>query len=367
MTALPRALVPFVRFPALLRENGFAVSPDQTIAFIEATELLGPRSMRDVHAAAVATLAPPPERRAEFDALFRALFHGQTVAAAAAEGDEEDMTVHEPRPGAGEIPESEDVFESGGEASGAEVLSTRRFDGVGEAEALRRFRRAAPAALPRRRSRRKVSGARGTPVDMRRALREATRRDGEVVELPRLARRTRQRRILLLLDISGSMKAGTDGALRFAHALTQAAERVETFTFGTRLTRVTRALKIRNREQALAATGRLAPDWDGGTRIGDALSAFLSVPRFAGFARGALVVILSDGLERGEPDAMIAAVARLSRLAWRVHWLTPLAADPAFEPRTAALAGALPHLDALADGSRVERVCAHVLDVARAA
>lgn len=367
--ALPRAAAPFVAFPTVLRENGFAVAPDQTIAFLEAVALLGPRSMRDVYRASVATLAPPPERREEYDALFRAFFHGQTVAAAAAGGEEEEdeIAVHEPRGGVDAVPEGEEPRDVGGEATPAEVLSVRRFAGLGDVETLRRFRRAAPARLPRRTARRRRTGARGPAIDMRRALREATRRDGEVVELPRRVRRRRQRRILLLVDISGSMKGGTEGALAFAHALTQVAERCETFTFGTRLTRVTRALKLANAEQALALAGTLAPDWDGGTRIGDALTAFLSVPRFAGFARGALVVVLSDGLERGSPDAMVAAVAKLSRLAWRLHWLTPLAAEPGFAPRTAALSAALPFIDELADGSGLAAVCEHVLDVARAA
>ena len=109
----------------------------------------------------------------------------------------------------------------------------------------------------------------------------------------------------------------------------------------------------------------MVPDWDGGTRIGDALQAFLAVPRFAGFARGAYVLILSDGLERGEPDAMVDAVRRLRRRAWRLDWLTPLAADPAFEPRTAGLAGALPFIDRLGDGSSLAAVTRHVLSSAR--
>ena len=134
------------------------------------------------------------------------------------------------------------------------------------------------------------------------------------------------------------MKEHTEHALRFAHALFRAAERMECFTLGTRLTRVTGALRQRVPDRALDKASSLAPDWDGGTRIGDALQAFLSVPRFVGLARGAAVVVLSDGLERGDSDAMVEAVRRLSRLAWRVSWLTPLAADAGFRPETAALA-----------------------------
>jgi uncharacterized protein with von Willebrand factor type A (vWA) domain len=120
-------------------------------------------------------------------------------------------------------------------------------------------------------------------------------------------------------------------------------------------------MRLKNHDMALAATSSIVSDWDGGTRIGEALQAFLAVPRFAGYARGAVVLILSDGLERGDPSAMREAMTRLSRLAWRVSWLTPLAADPNFTPRTEGLKAILPLVDDLADGSSVAAVCAHVL------
>ncbi len=228
---------------------------------------------------------------------------------------------------------------------------------------LRRFARAAPAHLPRRPGHRRMRARRGEYFDTRRTLREAVRNDGDVMQLRRLKRRMRQRRILLLIDVSGSMKERTEQHLRIAHALAHAVERIEVFTFGTRLTRVTRAMRLQNREQALAATSNIVSDWDGGTRIGDALRAFLSVPRFAGYSRGAVVLILSDGLERGDPAAMREAVTRLSRLAWRVSWLTPLAADPNFTPQTEGLKAILPLVDDLVDGSSVGAVCAHVLNL----
>ena len=118
---------------------------------------------------------------------------------------------------------------------------------------------------------------------------------------------------------------------------------------------------------ALAAAATMVSDWDGGTRIGDALTAFLAVPRFAGYARGAFIAVLSDGLERGDPAAMRDAVARLARRAWRLSWLTPLAAGPKFSPETEALKAIGPFLDDLGDGSSVEAVCAHLLDRGRAA
>ena len=142
------------------------------------------------------------------------------------------------------------------------------------------------------------------------------------------------------------------------------AGKLEVFTIGTRLTRITRPLAHRNAEQALSAAGQTVSDWDGGTRLGDALQAFLAVPRFAGFARGALVLVLSDGLERGDHAAMTDAVNRLARRAWQVHWLSPLAADARFVPETAALKSILPVLDGLAGAASVANVCDYVLSLA---
>ena len=192
------------------------------------------------------------------------------------------------------------------------------------------------------------------------------RHAGEFVRLHRRKRRQRQRRVVLLIDVSGSMKERTQAHLAFAHALVRTADSVEVFTIGTRLTRITRPLRLRSREQALATASMLVADWDGGTRIGEALNAFLAVPRFSALARGAVIVVLSDGLERGDPTAMADAVARFSRLAWKTVWLTPLASDPGYEPRTAGLVAARPFLDELGDGGSIEQICAHVLDLAGA-
>jgi uncharacterized protein len=124
--------------------------------------------------------------------------------------------------------------------------------------------------------------------------------------------------LLLLIDVSGSMKARTEDNLRLTHALTQTVARVKAFTFGTRLTRDTRPMRLKRREQALAGTAQIVSDWDGGTRIGDALKAFLAGLHFASYAQGAVVLIISDGLERGDSTALADAVARLSRSAWRL-------------------------------------------------
>ncbi len=360
-----QVLEPFFALATALRQAGFAVSPDQTIGFIEAIGVLGPRGIDDVYHSALALFAIPPERRAEFDAIFRAIFAGQLVQADA-DSEDDETDAFEPTDETVQIEVEEATDPTGEDAAQAERLAQRpiveNVDG-----ALSRFETRAPQRLPRRLSYRRARAKRGDRIDLRRALKAAARTDGDLLVLPQSRRKLRQRRVVCLIDVSGSMKDRSDALLSFAHSLVQAADRVEVFTLGTRLTRITTGLRLADRSAALTRVAQSVSDLDGGTRIGEGLHAFLSVPRYAGFARGALVIVLSDGLERDDPGAMIAASARLSRLAWRLHWLTPLAADPDFEPKTAALSGILPWLDDLADGSSVNGICSHVLNIARAA
>ena len=322
-----------------------------TEAFLAAVGLLGPRSIRDVRRAAHAVFGPGPDRTQDFDDLFDMVFLGRAFLAPGAARSEEAPQAFD----AGDMedqPEPEEDDPSGREASRRERLFSRSFGAEEEAALLAAFARALPEALPRRRSRRLEAARAGETADPRRALREMARRDGELLHLPVRRRRARQRRVLALIDVSGSMKAGTDAALRIAHAIVRTAERAEAFTLGTRLTRVTRALRHRDREQALALAAGLVADWDGGTRLGEALSVFLSVPRFAGFARGAVVIVVSDGLERGGPEALVSGMTRLRALAWRIVWLNPLASGPSWRPETGAMQAVLPlldHLDSAAD------------------
>ena len=364
---LPRAVQPFVEFASLLRENDFSVAPEQTMGFVEAVGLLGPRDMTDILHAGRALFAPPPERRAEFDALFRMMFLGQSIPVPASGPDEDDILVGEESEGDGEPPEPDEINEAGGEATGQEILSSRRFAGTDELDALRQFRRTAAERLPVRKSYLRVAAKTVDGWNMRKVFRQAVQRDGEVVELPKLTRKYRQRRMVLLVDVSGSMKEQTDSYLRFAHALAQVSQRIEIFTLGTRLTRVTRALKVRNRVQALDRVSGIVADWDGGTRLGDALQAFLDIPRFAGFTRGAAVLVLSDGLERGDHTSLVDAVEKLSRLCWKLIWLTPLAGDAEYQPQTTAMQAILPYLDSIDDGSSVTALCERVLSLRREA
>jgi uncharacterized protein with von Willebrand factor type A (vWA) domain len=362
-----RPLAHFLGFTSLLRRAGFPVAPEQTMSWLAAIELLGPRGLVDIRRAAHATFAPEPERMAEFDSLFDAHFLGATEAGLEAEPSEQQAPrAADDAPGGPEPLFAEDTHESGAKATSAERLSARHFAAGDEREALRRFARAVPRRVPRRRGYRWRAARRGPELDARRMFRDAMRNAGEFLHTRWRKRRLRQRRIVVLVDVSGSMKERTQAHLSFAHALLHAADAVEVFTIGTRLTRITRALRLKHRDRALTAASLIVADWDGGTRLGEALGAFLAIPRFAALSRGAALVVLSDGLERGDPAAMREAVARLSRLAWRIVWLTPLAADPGFEPRTAGLVAARPFLSVLGDGGSIDKICARVLDLAEA-
>ena len=360
---LPRAVEIFVSFVTLLRLNGFAVAPEQTVAFLAAIELLGPNSLDDIRRAGLATLAPPPERHATYDVLFDIHFLGHE-APDQPSGEEEDVVrLQEEGRGSDEPLFAEEQNESGLAATRAEALVARRFATRATGDALRRLAREAAAKLPRRRGHRRMRARRGAFADLRRTLRESVRHDGEVMRLRRLKRRPRPRKLLVLIDVSGSMKARTEDNMRLAHALVQAAPNVEVFTLGTRLTRVSRALRLKRREQALAAAAHVVSDWDGGTRIGEALKAFLAVPRFSTYARGAAVFVISDGLERGDPSALRDAAEKLSLRSWRLSWLTPLASGPAFRPQTEALMVIEPFVDDMVAGGSDMAIVEHILSL----
>ena len=363
---IPRPAQVFLSFATLLRANGFRIAPEQTVAFLAAVGLLGPRDPEDLRQAGLATLAPPPERRADFDLLFRIHFLGEDGPELVEAEAQEPVRLRDDGPrGEIEPPDAEEVNKTGEAATRAEALAQRRFAPGDASEALRRLAREAFRRLPRRRSYRRAPAKRGPVVDLRRTLRDAARNDGEVVRLLRLRRRLRPRKLLLLIDVSGSMKAQTEDNLRLAHALMQAAPRLEAFTFGTRLTRITRAMRLKRRGQALTAAAGTVSDFDGGTRIGDALQAFLAVPRFGSYARGAATLIVSDGLERGNPLALVDAVARLKRRSWRLSWLTPLARDKDFKPQTEALIAVSRFVDEMVDGGSTPAIVDHLLTLAR--
>ena len=198
-------------------------------------------------------------------------------------------------------------------------------------------------------SRRHRPSYRGS-VDPGRTVRAMLRRGGEPLRLDRRARRVRPRRLVLLVDVSGSMQPYADPYLRFAHAAARRRPGTEVFTVGTRLTRVTREMRSRDPSTALLAVSAAVPDWSGGTRLGELVKAFLDRWGQRGVARGAVVVVASDGWERGDATLLGSQMARLSRLAHRVVWVNPHRGLPGYAPMTAGMQAALPYVDDFVDG-----------------
>jgi uncharacterized protein len=230
--------------------------------------------------------------------------------------------------------------------SDAETLATKDFAEFSERELA-----AAREAIERlewqpglRRTRRWVAG-RGARLDLRRALVRSVRTGGDMVQLPRRVRRLRPRPIVLLCDVSGSMEVYARLLVHFAYALTRRHRRVEAFLFSTRLTRITRELRASRIDDAVRAVSRAVPDWSGGTRIGAALQEFHRRWGRRALARSPVALLVSDGWDRGEPEVLAAAVARLHRSCHRLIWLNPLIGTQDYQPLTRGLIAALPHVD----------------------
>ena len=231
--------------------------------------------------------------------------------------------------------------------SDREVLQKKDFAQMSAAEVL-----AAKAAIARLvlpldevRTRRLAPMNRGRAVDMRRTLRASLKAGGKLIDLKYLGRRTRMPPLVALLDISGSMSEYSRLFLHFLHAVTDARKRVSSFLFGTRLTNVTRALKERDPDDALAACSASVADWSGGTRIASSLHAFNKRWARRVLAQGAIVLLITDGLER-DPDKNLAfEIDRLHRSCRRLIWLNPLLRFDAFEPRAQGVRTMLPYVD----------------------
>lgn len=236
-------------------------------------------------------------------------------------------------------------------ASPTEFLRRKSFSQCSTEEilALARLMTRLRLAVPERRTRRRGPARSGIP-DLRRTLRRALRTGGEPIELAWRDRRQRRRRLVFLLDVSGSMAAYSRALVVFAYAALRADQRFEAFSFGTRLTRLTRPLATTRPDEALRRAAAKTGDWDGGTRIGASLKEFLDHFGHPGMARGAVVVICSDGLEVGEPELLAAQMARLHRLAHRVVWLNPLKENPDYAPLARGMKASLPQIDVFASG-----------------
>jgi len=241
-------------------------------------------------------------------------------------------------------------------ASAVEVLRQKSFQDLTDEELARvdRMIRELTIRVPLERTRRTKPANKGTRFDLRRTLRASLRTQGEPFTRAWRNRRIRSRPLVLILDISGSMSPYARALMQFAYAAMAAGRRVEVFVFGTRLTRVTRTLRSKDPDRALHDIGRAVFDWEGGTRIGLSLKELLDAWSQRAALRGAVVVLCSDGLERGDPDLLRAQMARLRRLAHRVVWANPLKGSPEYEPLARGMAAALPSIDVFLSGHNLE-------------
>ncbi|SDC22600.1 hypothetical protein SAMN05660690_0987 [Geodermatophilus telluris] len=341
-------------FARTLRAAGVAASPDRVEAMLSAVAALDVLDPTDVYWAGRLTLCAGPDDLDRYDAAFAAYFGGEaprrTTPAA-----QKPPTLASSAPldaGTGTGEEGEDSPDLAAQASGQEVLRHRDVADLtpAEREHLRRLFALLVPATPMRASRRRRAAPHGS-VHASRTVRRALRDGGEVTRLLHRRARPRPRRVVLLVDVSGSMAPYADALLRFAHAAVRARPAsTEVFTVGTRLTRVTRELRLRDPDRALTASGEAIPDWSGGTRLGEVLKAFLDRWGQRGTARGAVVVVCSDGWERGSADLLGEQMARLRRLAHAVVWVNPHKGRDGYEPLTAGMQAALPSVDAFVAG-----------------
>lgn len=352
-------VVTMTAFARALRANGVAADATRLATALEALTCLDALDAQDVYWAGRLTLCAEPDDLPRYDALFDAWFRGRLPALPGPVPPSKAADVLQMRPlgGTGEAadPQAEDdVLRTA--ASGDETLRHRDVPGLSDAERdeiNRLIAMLAPRVGSRRTRRRRPRGRDG--IDVARTVRAMLADGGELAGFARTRPRIKPRRLVLLLDVSGSMSPYADVLLRFAHAAVRVAPAsTEVFTVGTRLTRVTRQLRIRDPELALRAAGSAIPDWSGGTRLGENLRAFLDLWGQRGTARRAVVVLASDGWERGDASLLGEQMARLARLAHRVVWVNPHRGKAGFAPVTAGMTAALPYLDELLAGHTLD-------------
>ena len=353
-----------VAFARILRGTGLAVPTSTVLNFTEALGAVGMAERDDVYWAARATLVRNPEDVGLFDRAFRVFWdHAQpsdeldeepepiqvTLAVDTDEGDDDDDGPETAEPT--DDPTIELRF------SIAEVLRHKDFAAYDDrelAEAHRVMHRMRSTGSPRRSLRLAPTTRRTARPDLRRTVRAALRTEGEALRRHYRTPATRHRRLVLLLDVSGSMEPYARALLRFVQAAVAGRRRVEAFALGTRLTRITRELGSRDPDIALRQAAGRVVDWSGGTRLGDGLRRFNDDWGIRGMARGAVVVILSDGWDRGEPEELAEQMQRLSRVAHRVVWVNPLKVTPGYAPLARGMAAALPYVDRFVEGHSLD-------------
>jgi uncharacterized protein with von Willebrand factor type A (vWA) domain len=366
MTATPITETPgddpiegLVGFTVVLRNAGLAITTDRVATFLGALDALDVTSRMQTYWAGRLTLCSDPGDLPRYDQAFEDWFTpprggGRTrivderkpppprlAALTPSQRDEDD-----------EGDDESDTPQVHAHASGHEVLRNRDLAELtpAEREHLRRLLALLRPQLPTRRSRR-LHPSRHGPTDPGRTLRSALRNQGELRDLLRRDHSRRPRKVVLLVDVSGSMEPYADALLRFAHVVVRRSPgAVEVFTLGTRLTRITRELRMRDADRALAAAGKAIPDWSGGTRLGEVMRAFVDRWGQRGAARRAVVVVFSDGWERGETEMLGVQMARLHRLAHKLVWVNPHAGKDGYAPVQGGIVAALPYLDDLLAG-----------------
>jgi uncharacterized protein len=348
-----------VGFAGALRSAGLAVGSGDLLTYCAAMAVLDPADLLDLYWAGRATLVTRKDDIPVYDQVFRAYFLAAQDPArellmvnarmtAETEGAVLDVPATEP-PGE----EEEEQAQLGLMASDAEALKRKSFAACTPEElaALRRIMARIRLTPPERRTRRTRAARAGRIPDLRRSVRESIRLHGEPAELRWRRRKVKLRPLILILDISGSMADYSRSLLQFAYSAKRASARVEVFCFGTRLTRITKPLGTRRPDEALEQAGKMVLDWEGGTRIGDSLDAFTREWGRRGLARGGIVVICSDGLDRGDPEVLATAMERLSRQCHRLVWVNPhKGSNPAFTPSTLGMMVAAPHVDLVLSG-----------------
>lgn len=353
------------RFTAMLRAEGLPVGPDRAARFAGAVTTVNPATTAELHHCAMATLVSDPDQLPTFDAVFALVFKG-LVDPAERRGSSSGPAARDPggsRPDAGGSPpagqsEAREI-EVPVLASAAERLSSKDFAELTAAELalLTRLMRRFTLSTPPRRTRRYRTSVHGRRVDLRATLARARRTGGHPLRLVRRTHITKPRKLVVLCDISGSMAPYARAMIQLLYCAAGGA-RAEVFTFATRLTRLTRELAGARPAIALQRAGQVAPDWSGGTRIAGALAEFNRTYGRRGMARGAVILIVSDGWETGDPADLGVQLAALSAVAHRIVWANPRIARAGYRPLAGGMAAAWPycdavvsahHLDALAD------------------
>ena len=352
-----------VAFARVLRGAGLEVPVGRAVTFAQALTLTGVDRSGPVYWAGRTTLLGRPEDIAAYDRAFDA-FWRQRLGIIIAKTPPVELTIvldtEDEDSGAGE--DEEEPVEPEGPTlvvrwSRQEVLRHKDFAAYthAEFEEARRLMNDVRlhGALRRSRRRRPSRKAEGRP-DLRRTVRRSLRSGGEPIRRAFSEAGERPRRIVLICDVSGSMEPYSRALVRFLHAAVVGRGRIEAFALGTRLTRLTRELSSRDPDAALSRAARSVPDWSGGTRLGEGLRAFNDQWGVRGMARGSVVVILSDGWDRGDPALLGEQMQRLQRVAYRTVWVNPLKASPGYAPLAAGMAAALPYVDEFVEGHSLD-------------